>query len=509
MKMSRFRLRNSLLALSLSAVFALTACAPSASPAPSSLSEGVPAELAPFYEQAIAWKSCDSGFECARVDAPIDWANPAGKTLELSLIRHRASGSDRAGSLFVNPGGPGGSGVTFIRDNLDYAIDKKLQAAFDVIGFDPRGIGESTPVTCYDAPEMDEYLYGLTPTKRNTAAALSEQIAAATSFGKACLSRTGELLGHVDSVSVARDLDMLRALVGDKTLNYVGYSYGTFIGAMYAQTFPQNVGKLVLDGAVDPSVSSANGLVAQAKGFEMALGNYLTWCFKQLDCPFENSVATARATISTLLAQLDEQPIEAEDGRQLGADTMVTAIIAPLYSKNSWKYLTQLFDDVINRDGAETAFALADWYNDRNENGEYQSNQTEAYDAVTCLDSPASPSSQWQAEAAQLEKAAPLIGRYFAYSEANCSVWPIKAVLTPGPLGPTGERPIVVIGTTGDPATPIAWAESLAKQLTNGRLIRLTGEGHTGYNRGSECVNKIVDDYMLGIAQPATLSTCS
>jgi pimeloyl-ACP methyl ester carboxylesterase len=500
--------RVAALALAAAAAILLSACTPAAPISANESSQGVAPELLPFYTQKLKWTGCDGGFECATATAPVDWAHPSAGSINLALIRHRAPGTKRRGSLFVNPGGPGASGVNFVRNSLDYAVDKKLQASFDIVGFDPRGIGGSTPIKCFDAAGMDEYLYGLPTTRRGSPENLKERIAAATDFARACQKNSGALLAHVDSISTARDLDMLRATVGDKTLSYLGYSYGTFIGAMYAQTFPTKVGHLVLDGAVDPTQGSASSMVAQAVGFEMALSNYLTWCFTTSDCPFEHSIDSARAKISQLLDQVDAFPIANADGRSLGADTMVTAIIAPLYSKDSWKYLTEMFVDVMNRQSAAVAFELADWYNDRSSDGTYSTNQNEAFSAVSCLDSPSSQQSAWASEATQLEKKAPLIGKYFTYSEVGCSVWPVKPVLTPAPLRPTGDRPIVVVGTTGDPATPIAWADSLAKQLTNGRLVRFTGEGHTGYNRGSDCVNKIVDDYLLGSAEPAALSQC-
>jgi pimeloyl-ACP methyl ester carboxylesterase len=499
------------MALAVTAVIALASlagCAPQTSTPAAPDTAGVATELLPFYGQNLAWSDCTGGFQCAKATVPVDWSTPAGSTITLSLIRHPANSSKRKGSLFVNPGGPGASGVAFVRDNLNYAVDKTLQDTFDVIGFDPRGVGESSPVTCYPAAQMDDYLYGLPTAARGTQAALSERLKASTDFAQACQHNSGDLLAHVDTVSVARDLDMLRGVVGDTAINYLGYSYGTFIGAMYAQTFPTKVGHLVLDGAIDPTVSQADTMVAQAQGFEMALANYLTWCFTQKDCPFTGSVDSAKARIAALLAQVDAHPIASQDGRKLGADTLLTAIIAPLYSKSSWKYLTQLFTETMVDGKAETAFSLADWYNERTDKGTYKTNQTEAFMAVTCLDSPTSSPTTWDAQARELEAKAPLIGKYFTYSEAGCSVWPFKAVITPGPLGATGDRPILVIGTTGDPATPIAWAEGLAQQLTNGRLIRYTGDGHTGYNRGSTCVDAIVDGYLLGATEPAVAAKC-
>ncbi len=473
-------------------------------PAPGQVSS----QLRPYYAQVLAWSACKNGLECATASAPLDWAKPEGKKISLALIRHRAPAKSRLGSLFVNPGGPGASGVDFVRDSLDFAVDKTLLARFDVIGFDPRGIGASTAVKCYEAQKMDDYLYGVTSSPRGTQAALSESLGEAKAFARACLANTGDLLGHVDSISVARDLDMLRSAVGDASLNYLGYSYGSFLGAMYAQTFPNRVGRLVLDGAVDPSVSNDAGIVTQAKGFEMALSSYLVWCLKQSDCPFSRSVASAQGVISRLLAQVDGHPVTASDGRKLGGDTLATAIIAPLYSQNSWKYLTQMFSELISDNNPDTAFALADWYNERDADGSYLSNQTEGFTAVTCLDAPPAPRDLWLRNAAELKRVAPTIGAYFAFGDVGCSVWPFKAVMSPAKLKPTGPHPILVIGTTGDPATPIVWADGLVDQLTDGRLIRYTGEGHTGYNRGSNCVNKIVDDYLTGVKVPATRATC-
>jgi pimeloyl-ACP methyl ester carboxylesterase len=505
---SRLRAGMALAVTAAIALASLVACAPQTSTPAAPDTAGVATELLPFYGQNLAWSDCTGGFQCAKATVPVDWATPAGSTITLSLIRHPANTTKRKGSLFVNPGGPGASGVAFVRDNLNYAVDKTLQDSFDVIGFDPRGVGESSPITCYPAAQMDDYLYGLSSERRATQAALSERLSASTDFAQACQRNSGDLLAHVDTVSVARDLDMLRAVVGDTALNYLGYSYGTVIGALYAQTFPTKVGHLVLDGAIDPTVSQADSMVAQAQGFEMALANYLTWCFSQKDCPFKGTVDTAKARIATLLAQVDAQPIAAQDGRKLGADTLVTAIIAPLYSKMSWKYLTQLFVETLANGKAETAFALADGYNERTDKGAYKSNQTEAFMAVTCLDSPTSDPATWDAQASELQAKAPLIGKYFTFSEAGCSVWPFKAVITTGRLTDTGPSPILVIGTTGDPATPIAWAEGLAQQITNGRLVRYTGDGHTGYNRGSPCVDAIVDDYLLGAAEPAVAAKC-
>jgi len=486
----------------------LTACsAPVSQVAPSVSAETVSPDLVPFYSQALTWKACAAGFTCARVRVPLDWAHPSGKAISLSLIRHAAAKEKRLGSLFVNPGGPGASGVRFVRESFDRAVDSTLAASFDVIGFDPRGVGESTPITCVDSPaQMDALLYGITPGKRGSASWRQANARETKAFGQACLARTGDLLGHVDSLSVARDLDVMRALVGDPTLNYIGYSYGTFIGGMYAQTFPEHVGRLVLDGAVDPSVSSDDSLVAQARGFDMALGNWIAWCVKQNDCPFTGSVTSAQRAIAGILSKLDARPEAGSDGRKVGADTFATAIITPLYSPDSWKYLTQLFADYYSGN-IDTALTLADWYNERADGGTYLSNQTEAFVAVSCLDTPASAPGDVEHTATRLAAAAPVLGPYFAWGD-SCAQWPERPVIAATKLGPTGPQPIVVIGTTGDPATPIEWARGFAAQLEDGRLITYRGEGHAGYNRGSKCVDALVDEFLIAHTAPAASVTC-
>lgn len=489
------------------ALASLTGCAELGASSAGPRDEQVAAELSAFYSQQLQWESCDDTFKCATATVPLDWSEPAGETISLALIRHAAPQGKSQGSLFVNPGGPGASGVTFVRDSLDYAVDDRLLNAFDVIGFDPRGVGESTSVQCFDSSEAaDEYVYGITPGVRGSAAWRAAAKAEAKSFAADCLAQTGDLLGHVDSISVARDLDVLRAIVGDAKLNYIGYSYGTFIGAMYAQTFPDKVGHLVLDGAVDPSISSEDSLVTQAKGFDMALGNWIRWCFTQDDCPFVGSTAQVKREITSILRELDDYPQIAEDGRLVGADAFATGMFATLYSPDSWRYLTQLFNDYFEG-SVETALAIADWYNDRGEDGTYNSNQTEAFTAVGCLDSSSDSSVSAAALSRRLAKEAPVFGPYFDGVD-SCASWAFEPVITTAKMTPTGPAPIVVIGTTGDPATPIAWSRSFAAQLQDGRFISYDGEGHTGYNKGSACVDNAVDDYFIDDQAPARTVSC-
>ena len=462
------------------------------------VAEDVAADLKPFYEQTLTWKSCEGGeLECTTFDTPENWDEPSAGSVEIAAVRSRATGSDRVGSLLVNPGGPGGSGYDFVADSLDFATDQKLQESFDVVGFDPRGVGRSTPVTCFDPEGLDAYLYDIPANARGTEAWQQESAQSATDFGKACADNTGEFLHYVNTVQSAHDMDLLRALVGDSKLYYLGYSYGTFLGATYAELFPDKVGRLVLDGAIDPSVSNFEVTKTQSIGFENALKAYLESCLAGSDCPFTGSVDQAMAQIRALLESVDTTPIRNSDGRMLGSGTLVTAIIYPLYSQSSWSYLTQMFDDVM-KGSASVAFTLADGYNGRNPDGTYADNSTESFTAYNCLDYTYDADPAVMAEqAAEIEKAAPVIGSYMTYGDIGCANWPYTDGAERAPINAPGAPPIMVVGTTNDPATPYEWAVSLADQLESGFLLTYEGEGHTGYNKGSDCVNDAVDDYLV------------
>ncbi len=499
-------------AAALALTLVLSACVPlflpqQARSTSSPTDEKVSAGLEPFYSQVLTWKDCGSGLQCTTASAPLDWTDPAQGAVDLALVRHPASGS-RVGSLLVNPGGPGGSGYDFVKNSLDYATDAKLQAGFDIVGFDPRGVGRSSAVSCYQPAQMDEYLYGLTTAARGTDAWIQELETASADFGAACDKNTGALLGHVDSESAARDLDLMRAILGDKKLNYLGYSYGTFLGATYAELYPDKVGRLALDGALDPSTSNADVTRVQATGFENALRAYLTDCLDGAQCPFSGTVDQAMTTIGALLASVDASPITATDGRQLGANTLLTAIIYPLYQATAWPNLSEMFTTVLHGD-ADAAFQFADGYNGRNSDGSYSDNSTEAFMAINCVDySYDDDPAAMRAQAATLEAAAPIIGKYMSYGDIGCANWPYKFTGERAEIHAKGAAPILVIGTTNDPATPYVWAKSLAAQLDSGHLVTYSGEGHTAYNKSNACVNNAVDDYLLKGTVPGADPKC-
>lgn len=489
----------------------LTACfAPgptvekTSTPAPQS----VDADLARYYSQVLVWDDCGDGALCATATVPLDWDKPTGDTASIALVRRPATEGPALGSLLVNPGGPGGSGVDFIRSSAKYAVDSRLAARYDVVGFDPRGVGASTAVSCLDGPGLDSYLYDITPGERGSDEWIQAQRTSAAAFAAGCEQRSGSLLPEVGTPNAARDLDVLRAALGDKTLNYLGYSYGTYLGATYAGLFPDRVGRLVLDGAIDPAATSLDIVREQAKGFESALRAYLADCLGSEGCPFTGSVDEAMTQLRSMLERADESPIRASDGRQLGATTLWTAIVYPLYDAAGLHALSEMLSDV-RRGSAKIAFRYADAYNGRSADGTYSDNSTEAFLAVNCLDhsSPADTASV-RANAAALEEAAPTIGRYLAYGEIICGEWPAASQGSRAPIRAEGAAPIVVVGTTHDPATPYVWAQALAGELADGHLITYDGKGHTAYNKSNSCVNDAVDAYLIDGTVPEEDPRC-
>ncbi|WP_396668924.1 alpha/beta hydrolase [Microbacterium sp. R86528] len=471
----------------------------SASPAPES--DGIADELLPFYEQTLEWESCESAMECAIVTAPLDWQNPGLGEIELAIIRSHATGGDAIGSLLTNPGGPGASGLGFIRDSISYAVGEDVRENFDVIGFDPRGVGASTAVTCFTDPaDMDSYLFDIPENSRGSDAWNDELLASSAEFAAACEANSDGILPYITTDQSARDMDLLRGVLGDSELYYLGYSYGTFLGATYAKLFPERVGRLVLDAAIDPSVSGLEVGTTQGVGFESALRAYMADCIDGSDCPFRGTVDQGMADLGTLLAGADRFPQQGADGRMLGADTLLTAIIAALYSEDSWPYLTAALTDTLAGD-PELAFTLADFYYNRS-GGVYLDNQTEAFSAYNCLDYPNDSTPEDEAASqALLEAEAPTVAPYWSGPD-GCDEWPYPPSGVREPIAAEGADPIVVVGTTNDPATPYEWSVSLAEQLSSGVLVTRVGEGHSGYNKGNACVDAAVETYLIDGTPP-------
>lgn len=462
--------------------------------------ETVSAELAPYYEQVLNWVDCDNGAQCTTATAPMDWANPSPETdITLALARHSATGTSM-GSLFVNPGGPGASGFNLIHDDVDFAVSATLREHYDVIGWDPRGVGRSTPVTCLDDAGLDEFIFGIPDAPIGSAAWRAETEDAAISFGQACFNYTGPVLQFIDTQSTVHDLDMLRAVVGDDKLQYLGYSYGSDIGSYYLENFPEKAGRIVLDGATDSSISVFEVGRVQTAGFERALKNYLAACPTSFDdCPFLDGVDAALATIRELYDRYDANPVAAPDGRMMDAGVIDIAMSTALYSQDSWPFLNDLFSEAA-RGETDTAFFLADFYYSRGTDGVYTDNSLEAFIAIYCVDYPVETDpAVLVAQQELIREASPTTYRDFPPTgDLTCLNWPYKYT---GPeltkLTGAGAPPVLVISTTGDPATPYEWGVALSEQLQSAQLITYNGEGHTAYNGGIACIDDAVDDYFV------------
>lgn len=532
--MSRSRGRRSFVAAGIAALVAagllLSACTPLFG-ALFNLPAEIPApaeDFASYEQQEPRWASCGNGIVCADVYAPLDWAHADPKRdaerITLRLAKHPAGNGHPIGTLFVNIGGPGASTVDAVLGWVDGLVSDRVLQRYDVVGWDPRGVGASSAVRCLDDAGLDDYLYGTGDPKVDGAALefgsdawIRAGIESSTEFGAACREKTGALLEHVDTGSTVRDLEMLRGIFGDEKLNYLGYSYGTRIGALYADEFPLRSGRLVLDGAMDPAASGGEIAQQQVIGIEGALRAYATDCLTRRGCPLGSSADTSvdqgMRRIGDLLARVRKRPIPAPDGRMLYDSTLFTAIVAPLYAQQRWTELDKLIEDV-SEGSATVAFRLADEYNDR-VGGVYRSNLTEAFTAINCLDYPRPQQPDgtergfdvMRARAAETMRLAPVTGRYQSFDEVSCAGWPAPAVDVTGRVRAAGADPILVIGTTGDPATPFRWAQSLTEQLDSGVLLTYRGEGHTAYGQNA-CVDGIVDDYLLRGAVPGPGASC-
>ncbi|KAB2350840.1 alpha/beta hydrolase [Actinomadura rudentiformis] len=476
-------------------------------PPAQSPSASAPAGLGTYYNQKIDWSDCGGGFQCATADVPVDYTKPADRQLKLSLIRLPAQDpSRRIGSLFTNPGGPGGSGVEFIR-STGRAFGADLRSRFDIIGFDPRGVGKSDPVRCMDGPQLDRFF--ATDASPDDQSEIDKVSAESRTYADNCKAKAPDRLPYVGTLNAARDMDVLRAALGDQKMTYYGASYGTYLGSFYAEQFPQNVRALVLDGAVDPKESSTQTLVEQSKGFETALRAFVADCVKLPDCPLGTDPTAALAKIAALQKKADQKPLTNNRDSRPVTETLVTMGIAlALYLKQLWPTLRQALTQAIQNGDGTFLLALADQMVEREQNGTY-SNQTDANMAVNCVDKPSPPDvATYKKSVDEAAKASPHFGPFVVWGGLPCVYWPAKTKQQPKPITAKGSAPILVIGTLRDPATPYKWAQSLAAQLDSGVLLSLDGDGHTAYLQGNSCIIQATDQYLVTAKPPKDGTLC-
>jgi pimeloyl-ACP methyl ester carboxylesterase len=476
--------------------FLVSACngAVSGTPTPSPVPYSTPS--------SIAWNDCGGGFQCGSIVVPLDYSNPSHGTIKLALARKRATDpSNRIGSLLLNPGGPGGSGIIYARNVAK--LMASVNTRFDLVGFDPRGVGQSNPVRCLSGPQTDSFL-AIDPVL-DDAQERKTYIDSAKAAARACEQRSGVLLQFVDTASAARDMDVIRTALGDAKLTYFGLSYGTYLGQMYAHLFPTHVRALALDAVVDPSLDFTDRAIQRAAALEANLQAFLTYCRTFTSCMFGSSGDPGDA-LTALMQRLDRTPLQVGQ-RKLTRSLAMDAVFIALYSPRSWDLLqTALFNAADQGEGL-SLLEIADSLNGRHADGTY-SNFLAADAAIFCRDF-AFPSdiATYDQIGATLSKVSTIFGPFLQYSGVTCSYWPVKPSATMAPLSADGAPPILLIGGTADPATPYASAQAVNKALAGSVLLTRHGYGHGSYDK-SECVRQEVDAYLIDLKLPAAGTVC-
>lgn len=478
------------------------------------------ASLAEFYEQTPLWSDCegnDSDARCGFIQVPLNWSKPEQGAIKIAVAINPAANPNNAPYLLMNPGGPGSSGREWVTDYFSSLGTEELRNKYNIVGFDPRGVGKSTAIKCFDDEGMRSLLYDSSNYEPGSDKDLNYSKSAIKAFGAACLENTGALLGHVDTSSAARDMDIIRAVLGSEKLNYLGFSYGTLLGATYASYFPEKVGRVVLDGVVDPTSSPEQDSINQLKGFESAMRSYLKDCIQNsLDCPFKDlTVDKAMEKVGTdFLAVLERKSAyTSEKNRKLTLSSGFTGMISALYSESSWPYLTQAFSeffDKTNPDG-RVFLVLADSYFSYDAGlGKFNANSNEAFKAITCIDGRESnKQTDMLAQNEVVKKISKVFGRYWQYGGLACHEWPFDVVQGPKDYSAKGAPTMLVVGTTNDPATPYSQAKEFANNvLAKGHLLTYDGEGHTAYGSSNECVSNTVDDFLINGKLPKKEKTC-
>lgn len=450
--------------------------------------------MADYQSQELKWSSCYGDFQCATLLVPIDYKDLDTGRFSIEVLRFSArSQSERIGSLVINPGGPGASGVNYAY-NAEYIFGPEILDKYDIVGFDPRGVGLSSPIRCLTDKELDaSYAADSNPT---SAKELENLISEVRTYVEKCESRNPNILNY-GTANAARDMDLLRIALGEAKLNYLGASYGTYLGTLYAKFFPDKVGRMVLDGAIDPKASSTEQNLTQAMGFDTAVRSFIDDCYKSADCPLDSPQAKAITQIISIYSEAARSPLPSNSQRSVTESLMVLGTASALYdSLSGWPKLQEAIREA--QAGVGSKFlALADEYTQRNRDGSYANNESDAAFVIDCLDwRQDRTTAEIQDEAESFATKAPVFGPYLAYAGLSCQYFSglsVKDDVTTT----IDTSPIVIIGTTRDPATPYSWAQALQKTIRNSRLISLDGDGHTGYGRGSTCVDSAVDLYLL------------
>lgn len=455
---------------------------------------------------ALGWTDCSGGFQCATLQVPLDYAHPDAGTIGIAINRKPATvPANRIGSLLINPGGPGASGLDFVRGSA--AALPGLNRRFDLVGFDPRGVGQSAPVRCLDGPQEDAL--DALDSVLDDPAEKQAAIQAIKAFAASCTQNSAKILPFVDTVSAAKDMDLMRAALGDAKLTYLGFSYGTFLGETYAHLFPTHVRALSLDAIVDPSISADDLLIGQATAFEQILHTFLSDCIARKaaspPCQYARS-GDPYTKLVALMQSLDSTPLRVGN-RLLTRSLAMTGVLWRSYYQPTWPILERELALVDQGDGS-LLLASADDYNGRKADGTFN-NELDANSAINCLDHPAPTDiAAYDALGPAFAKAAPFYGPWMQYSDLTCAYWPVRPTRQPAPLSADGAPPILLVGSTGDPATPYAMAQSVNQQLAGSVLLTRQGSGHISYNV-SACIRNAEDAYLISLALPPPGTVCT
>lgn len=492
-------------------------------------SAAVPALPARFTAQKIAWTACGEDVakdalpeaECGWVEVPVDYAAPDKETIRLRLSRIKAKDQGRRiGSLLNNPGGPGVGGAADVATGAWQPGDA-VMARYDVIGFDPRGTGESAPITCPEAKETSGV--GSSGFLPRTRAEAEEHFAAAADHAKACQKASGPVFGHMDSESVARDMDVMRAVLGDTKLTYVGTSYGTFIGQKYAQLFPARVGRLVLDSVVDPGRDMRQVTDQDVKVTREGFERYAKDCAGRGGCPLGATAEAAVAKATRLVTGLDDRPLPGGDGEEVDSGAAADAITKVVFQKKEWPKLTRALAAALSGDGKPLARLGEEDKENKDKPGgqrsgrvrsprpraDADSNSDIAQSAVLCLDGKAPRSAGEVFEAAEeLARTSPMFGRSQAWSMVECAAWPVPPTGRVEPITAPGAPPLLLLSYTLDAATPLENARAVQKNLGTASLVIRQGAGHGAYVSGSVCTDRHVDAYLVDGTVPPKNTRC-
>ncbi len=461
---------------------------------------------AAYVPASFVWKACDdsvstTAVQCSTLRVPFDYNNPSAGTFTLYVkLRPATNPSLRIGSMMVNPGGPGFGGSA-LADDSSYYFSSDITDHFDIIAWDPRGTGKSTPaVDCVD--DYDQY-FGI-DSPPDTPEEKQALIDASQAFNDECMANSGEILPYISTQASATDMNSIRQALGEDTISYFGFSYGSELGATWATMFPQTVRAAVLDGAVDPQSTSAEAGMAQAKGFEGQLSAFLAACSTNKACEFYNGGKSA-AAFDALLVSLNNKPlVVSADRTPVTQSVAFSAATQAMYSDSNWPQLEQALADAQQGNGAGLLKLYDDYYQ-RKADGSY-GNELEAFLAISCLDDPGATSiEQVDAAVPAYIAAAPRLGANFGYGY-SCALWPVEPATKVDVTG-NGAGPIVVIGTTGDPATPLASTRKMAASLEKGVLLIVEANKHTGYGANG-CINTAVDSYLIDLTVPVSGTTC-